>query len=68
MHLLQAGNPPIVIRDILGHADIARMEVYARADMDMKRCALEKAPGVVNAPARRSWQRDPDLLAWLRAL
>ena len=68
MHLLQAGNPPIVIRDILGHADIESTEVYARADMEMKRRALEKASGVVTAPARRSWQREPDLLAWLRSL
>ena len=68
MHLLQAGNPPIVIRDILGHADIQSTEVYARADMEMKRRALEKAPDVVNAPARRSWQREPDLLAWLLSL
>lgn len=68
MHLLQAGNPPIVIRDILGHADIESTEVYARADMEMKRRALEKAPGVVDAPARRSWQREPDLLAWLLSL
>jgi site-specific recombinase XerD len=68
MHLLQAGNPPIVIRDILGHADIESTDVYARADLEMKRRALEKAPDVVNAPARRSWQREPDLLAWLRSL
>jgi integrase/recombinase XerD len=68
MHLLQVGNPPIVIRDILGHADIESTEVYARADMEMKRRALEKAPGVVDAPARRSWQHEPDLLAWLLSL
>jgi integrase len=68
MHLLQAGNPPIVIREILGHADIECTEVYARADMEMKRRALEKVPAIVNTPTRRSWQREPDLLAWLRSL
>ncbi len=68
MHLLQAGNPLIVIRDILGHAGIESTEVYARADMEMKRRALEKAPDVVSTPARRSWQREPDLLAWLLSL
>jgi integrase/recombinase XerD len=68
MHLLQAGSPPIIIRDILGHAGIESTEVYARADMEMKRRALERAPDVVKAPTRRSWQREPDLLAWLRSL
>lgn len=66
MHLLQAGNPTIVIRDILGHVDIESTEVYARADLEMKRRALENAPRV--ATPRRSWQREPDLLAWLRSL
>jgi integrase len=32
MHLLQAGNGPIIIRDILGHADVRTTEVYARVD------------------------------------
>jgi integrase/recombinase XerD len=68
MHLLQAGNPRIVIRGILGHADIESTEVYARADMETKCHALEKAPGAVDARARRSWQREPDLPAWLISL
>ncbi len=68
MHLLQAGNPTIIIRDILGHADIESTGVYARADLEMKRRALENAPRVATATARRSWQREPDLLAWLRSL
>ena len=68
MHLLQAGNPPIIIRDILGHVDIESTEVYARADMEMKRRALEKAPDLVSAPTQGSWQREPDLLDWLHSL
>jgi integrase/recombinase XerD len=40
MHLLQAGNPAIVIRDILGHADIESTEIYAKADLEMKRHEL----------------------------
>ncbi len=68
MHLLQAGNPPIIMRDILGHADVGTTEVHARADMEMKRRALEKAPDVVSAPVPRSWQREPELLDWLLSL
>lgn len=68
MHLLQAGNPAIVIRDILGHAHIQSTEVYARADLEIKRRALEKAKQAVPSIEPRSWQRKPDLLRWLQSL
>lgn len=68
MHMLQAGNPSIVIRDILGHADIKSTEIYARADMQMKRRALEKSPNLVEQPVNRSWQKKPDLMNWLSSL
>ena len=68
MHLLQAGIPLVIIRDFLGHADVTTTEIYARADLDMKRRALEK---IATPPAPRSfpsWQDDSALLTWLRAL
>ncbi len=68
MHLLQAGNPAIVIRDILGHAHIQSTEVYARADLETKRRALEKAEQAMPSIEPRSWQRSPDLLRWLQSL
>lgn len=68
MSLLQAGNPAIVIRDILGHADIQSTEIYAKADLEMKRRALEKASGATPSVELRSWQQNPDLLRWLQAL
>jgi integrase/recombinase XerD len=43
MHLLQAGVNLIYIRDLLGHVDIATTEIYARADTELKRKALEQA-------------------------
>lgn len=68
MHLLQSGNPLTVIRDILGHADIKSTEVYARADIDTKRQALERAPDVSAPLPRPSWQADESLMGWLRSL
>ncbi len=56
--LLQAGVSLIYIRDILGHVDIATTEIYARADTEMKRKALEKTyPEMVptNLP---HWEKD----------
>ncbi len=43
MHMLQAGNNIVYIRDILGHSDLNTTERYARADTAMKREALAKA-------------------------
>lgn len=68
MHMLQAGIPLVIIRDFLGHADIATSEVYARADLDMKRRALETLAPTPAARTSGSWQHDSSLLTWLRAL
>jgi site-specific recombinase XerD len=68
MHLLQAGIPLVIIRDFLGHADIVTSEIYARADLDMKRRALEQIAGPTAPRSLPSWQDDSELLAWLRAL
>lgn len=68
MHLLQAGVPLVIIRDFLGHADIKTSEVYARADLQMKREALEKLAPTVTPHGLPSWQTDAELLEWLRSL
>lgn len=68
MHLLQAGNPLVVIRDFLGHATIKSTEIYARADLDMTRRALDKASDQSPTPAIPSWQKDKGLLDWLISL
>ena len=43
MHLLENGVNLIYIRDILGHASIVTTEVYAKANPEMKRQAIEAA-------------------------
>ncbi len=68
MILLQSGVNLVYIRDFLGHVDIATTEIYARADTELKRQALEKAyPEIVpeNLP---NWQKDESLLSWLTSL
>jgi site-specific recombinase XerD len=67
MHLLQAGIPPVTIRDILGHADIKSTEVYVETDLEMRRKALER----VGTPSRAKKRGKPlarDLLKWLESL
>jgi site-specific recombinase XerD len=66
MHLLQAGVNLIYIRDILGHSSVTVTEIYARADSQQKREALEKAYVEVVSHSSPSWMRDNDLLSWLK--
>jgi len=68
MHLLQAGVNLIYIRDLLGHVDISTTEIYARADTELKRKALEKAYPDLSAIDLPQWNRDEGLLAWLSSL
>ena len=69
MHLLQSGVNLVYIRDLLGHADISTTEVYARADEHFKRKALTQAyPSPTPEPDTPAWQKDADLLAWLKNL
>jgi len=65
MHLLQADVNIIYIRDILGHASINTTQIYASANTEMKRAALQKL-GDTDLPNVPSWAKDADLLTWLK--
>jgi integrase/recombinase XerD len=68
MHLLQSGISLEIIRDFLGHVDVKTTEIYARANLEMKRRALEKLASNVPLPSMPSWQQNKSLLEWLRSL
>lgn len=70
MHLLQAGVPLIYIRDFLGHTKIRTTEIYAKADSDSKRKALEMAYSPVNNvdDAEASWNDNSSLMSFLESL
>lgn len=68
VHLLQAGVNLIYIRDFLGHTDVKTTEVYARADTELKRKALENAyPDLVDSNLP-DWNQNQDLMSWLSGL
>jgi integrase/recombinase XerD len=48
MHLYQAGMPLALLTEWLGHADPETTLIYAHADTEMKRRALEKANGATS--------------------
>lgn len=68
MHLLQAGVNLIYIRDFLGHTDVKTTQIYARADVSLKREAIEKANVVNVSPEMKSWTENSDLMTWLDSL
>jgi len=67
MHLLQSGVPLVTIKEILGHADVSSTEIYATANTEMKRKALESV-GSPSETQRKKRKMKPDLLAWLESL
>jgi site-specific recombinase XerD len=68
MHLVQAGVNLIYIRDLLGHADVSTTEIYARADADAKRKAIENAYEPLTPDALPDWTHDSSLIGWLDSL
>ncbi|MCP3888197.1 MAG: tyrosine-type recombinase/integrase, partial [Desulfobulbaceae bacterium] len=68
MHLLQSGVNLIYIRDFLGHVDCSTTEVYARADSEMKRKAIEKAYVNLVPETVPKWEEDGNLMKWLNSL
>ncbi len=68
MHLLQAGVNLVYIRDLLGHVSIKTTEVYARADSQMKRNALEGSYPSTTPSEMPVWQKNQELLKWLMDL
>ncbi len=68
MHLIQAGVNLIYIRDLLGHVDVSTTEIYARADAETKRKAIENAYEPLTPNAMPDWTSDPSLIGWLDSL
>ena len=60
-HLAQGGVSLDIVRDYLGHADINTTEIFARANLEMKRAAIEKvSPAPIQTFLRgRKINREP---------
>jgi len=69
MHMYQSGVSLVYIRDILGHVDIATTDTYARADIEMKRKALENVcPDLTPNDTLPEWSHDQGLIDYLNSL
>lgn len=65
MHLYEADNDLISVRDFLGQSDIKTTGIYARSSLEMKRQALEK---ISDSPVSEmpSWHQNKGTLEWLK--
>ena len=70
MHLYQAGMPLALLTEWLGHADPETTLIYAHADTEMKRQALEKANSATTHSPRAIplWHDHEDILQRLCGL
>lgn len=73
MHLTEADINPIYIRDFLGHADLKTTQIYSKTSTAMKRKAIEKLtdktmPEMDDKESSTDWNKDTDLLDWLKSL
>ena len=64
MHMLQAGINLVYIRDFLGHESVSTTEVYAKADTETKREAIQSAQIRID-PDLPDWTNDNSLMAML---
>ena len=70
MHLYRAGMPLALLAEFLGHEDPETTRIYAYADTEMKRKAIEKASQnvgeVASLPTEKAfWEGDDDIIGRL---
>jgi len=66
--LVTEGVDVTVIRSWLGHASLDTTNIYARANLETKRKALEKVDGSTRPGNPPRWKREVELLQWLDSL
>ncbi|TCS80319.1 site-specific recombinase XerD [Muricomes intestini] len=69
VHLLQSGVNLVYIRDLLGHCDCSTTQIYAKADTETRRKALEAAYiDILPTNELPDWSDDKNLMDFLNTL
>lgn len=62
MHLYRSGMPLVLISEFLGHADVNTTRIYAWADTEMKRQAIQRVTPKENTSVSAIWQGDEAMI------
>lgn len=70
MHMVEAGINLIYIRDFLGHESIDTTQVYAKANPEVRRNAINKMSEKVSASSSKEsdWNDDPGIMDFLHGI
>jgi len=68
MELVNAGVDLIYVRDLLGHSSVTTTEVYAKANSNHQRRAIEEASKEIVHPEEAEWDNNETLKNWLKNL
>lgn len=72
IHLYRSGMPLPLLSEFMGHANIQTTTIYAYADTEMKRSAIERATTINTIPQVNidlpAWQNDEELIKRLYGL
>lgn len=70
VHYYRDGMPLVLIAELLNHASVETTKIYAYADSEMKRIAMEKACNSQNSspPAMPVWQDNEEMILKLSGL
>jgi site-specific recombinase XerD len=68
VHLLASGVDVAVVRSWMGHASLDTTNIYAQANLETKRKALEKVDGKLRPGKAPRWKKGTALLNWLDSL
>lgn len=70
IHIYRGGAPLVLVGEYLGHVNPATTKVYAYADTEMKRKALEKAEGIRSFAKETTpiWKNNEDMILRLSGL
>src|SRR5439155_1675813 len=68
VHLIASGVDVTVVQSWMGHASLDTTYIYAQANLETKRKAIEKVDSKLRPGKAPRWKKEPALMDWLDSL
>jgi site-specific recombinase XerD len=68
VHLLSSGVDAAIVQSWMGHASLDTTNIYAQANLETKRKAIEKVDSKLRPGTAPRWKKDAALMEWLDSL